>query len=126
MKNYSVIEQAWLDRLGIGDYTPDKELRVRQLTLDETNEMRKAAGLDPLTTEQLAANRGQLLGTRKASLFFLAELTKVNFSRILAFWLSVGGRKIVIHAKRKVKKNFNKKIEQAYHLLPFLCSIIAT
>ena len=47
-----------MDRLGIGDYTPDKELRVRQLTLDETNEMRKAAGLDPLTAEQLAANRG--------------------------------------------------------------------
>lgn len=58
MKNYSVIEKAWLDRLGIGDYTPDKELRVRQLTLSETNKMRKAAGLDPLTAEQLAANRG--------------------------------------------------------------------
>lgn len=58
MKNYSVIEKAWLDRLGIGDHTPDKELRVRQLTLSETNEMRKAAGLDPLTAEQLAANRG--------------------------------------------------------------------
>lgn len=58
MKNYSVIEQAWLNRLGIGGFTPDKELRVRQLTLSETNEMRKAAGLDPLTAEQLAANRG--------------------------------------------------------------------
>lgn len=58
MKNYSVIEKAWLDRLGIGGHTPEKELRVRQLSLDETNEMRKAAGLDPLTAKQLAANRG--------------------------------------------------------------------
>lgn len=58
MINATVAEKVWLDKLGIGGFKPNKELRITQLSLAETNALRKEAGLDPLTAEQLAANRG--------------------------------------------------------------------